>query len=111
MVAELLILGLDALSVLLILLTIIFMVKNREYEKFELELAINAIIFSLFFLLLFMIINVLRSADLAIHNELASLLPEISTYIGYASQVADMALAPLFAVCLVAGLILVRENL
>ena len=111
MVAELAILGLDALSILLILITIIFLVKNREYEKFELELAINAIIFSLFFLLLFMIINVIRSADMAIHNELASLVPDITAYIGYATQIADMALAPLFAVALVAGLILVREHI
>jgi len=110
MVSEQIILGADIFSLLFLLLTIVFLVKNRDFERSEFENSINVLIFGLFFLLLNILTSIIKFADLAFHSTLAKAIPDITTYVTYMITVADVALLPLFAVCMLVGVFLAREN-
>ena len=45
------------------------------------------------------------------HDVIAFSLPEAQTYAGYLLNIADLALAPLFAVCFLVAVLLVRRQL
>jgi len=111
MALDQIILGIDIISVLLLLATLIFMVKNREFEKMEVENSMNALIFGVFFLFLIMLINSIIYLDKSFKAVFAPLGGDISTYMNYLVIVSDVALIPLFAVCFFVGIFLARDYL
>ena len=111
MVVEQIGLGLSIGSVILVLLNIIFLVKLREFERSDLENSLNAMVFGLFFLLIFMIISVLDFAYQAAPGSVEEVVADAGTYISYLVQIADLAIIPLFAVCFFVGVYVARDNL
>ncbi len=87
------------------------MVRNRNYEKSDFESGINGIIYSVFAMLLIFIIQTIKYIDINYHDNLAAMLPEITTYVGYLTNIADLVLAPLFAICVLVGIFLTKESI
>ena len=110
MVSEQIILGIDIFALLLLVVGIVFLVKNRNFERSEFENSINTMIFGLFFLVLVVLISIIEYLDLAFHNSLIGAIPDITTYVNYMVTVSEIALIPLFAICFLVGVFLARDN-
>ena len=104
------ILGLDIISVILFLATLVFMVKNREFERLEVENSLNALIFGVFFIFLVMVINTIIFLNKSYSNVFAS-FGDISRYLNYLEITSELGLIPLFAVSFLVGIILARDYL
>ena len=102
--------AINVVSVIFLLATLIFLVKNREFERLEVENSLNALIFGIFFILLVMLIRTFVSLDAAYKSVTAS-LGDVSKYINYLNIISDVALIPLFAVCFFVGIFLARDYL
>jgi len=102
--------SIDIISVILLLATLVFLVKNREFERSEVENSMNALIFGIFFILLVMIVNSLVYLQKGYPNVLGG-ISNIDKYLGYLVTISDIALIPLFAVCFLVGIFLARDYL
>jgi hypothetical protein len=100
----------NSVAVMLTIVSLVYISRLREFEVREAESSLNALLFGIFFLLLIMIANTVESLNTAFQEDLGVLIPDISTYIAYIVQIADLALAPLLAACFLIGVFLVREN-
>ena len=101
----------DILTLLFALVTLVYVKKNREFERLELESGLNALLFGMFFLFISLFITTLVYVEKTFSLALNLILPNAATYIGYLSSVSDLALLPLFAVCFLVAVLLVRKNL
>ena len=100
----------NIVSVMLALVGLVYISRIRDFEVREVEKSINAIMFGIFFLLIILIIKTITQVDVVFHDKLAGMVPEITTYIGYLTQITELALAPLLAVCFLIAVFLLREN-
>jgi hypothetical protein len=105
------ILGMDVLTLLFVFITLIHIKKSRDFEKVELENSLNALMFGVFLLLIMVLINTFISLDTNFHASLVVMLPEIDTYLGYLMNITDLALLPLFGVCFLVAVLIVRHQL
>ncbi len=110
MAMEQVVLGLDSLGILISILVIIFMVRNRKHERLEFERSLNAVIFSVFLLLVVLLINTIKVLN-NISPGTFAMIQDFSVYVGYLVTIADVFLIPLFAICLLVGVFIARENL
>lgn len=101
----------NAFSAMLALVGLVYLSRNREFELSEMETTINAILFGIFFLFIILVIYTIKNVDVVFHDKIASFVPNISTYLGYLTQITELALIPLFAVCLFISVLLLRDNL
>lgn len=102
---------LNGAALLFTILTLVFTVKNREFERGEMENAVNALLFGFFMMLVMLIIRSLESLHAWKPDVLEALTPDIATYIGYLAQIEVLALAPLLAVCCLVAMFLARDLL
>ena len=105
------ILGMDVLALFFCLVTLVYIKRNREYERMELENGLNALLFGVFFLFISLLVHALVYAEKNFHDTLVLSLPEAATYAGYLMNIADLALVPLFAVCFFVALLFVYRQL
>ncbi len=106
---EQVIFGLDIFAVIFAFLTVIFMKKLREFELADIERSYNALLFGVFFGFIITFLNLIVYAEQTFPEELASLIPEISTYAGYFHNIIFLVLAPLFGACVLVSIILLRD--
>lgn len=110
MVLSQVILGIDIISIILLLATLVFLVKNREFERLEVENTMNVLIFGIFFIFLATLIDTSVYLNSSFSGIFAS-LGDVSTYIRYLTLISEVALIPLFAVCFFVGIFLARDYL
>ena len=93
------------------ILTLVFTVKNREFERGEMENTVNALLFGFFITMIIMLIRFLESLGAWRPDAFAALTPDATTFIGYLTQIEVLALAPLLAVCCLVAMFLARDML
>ena len=102
-------LGLNVISLLAILFSLLLMKKNREFEVVEAEGSMNTMLFGTFILFLVIAIQTLFYIALNFTADIQGAVPDVNTYILYLSRIIDLALLPLFAVCFLVGVLLARD--
>jgi hypothetical protein len=105
------ILGMDVLALFFCFVTLVYIKRNREYERMELENGLSALLFGVFFLFISLLVHALVYAEKNFHDAIVLSLPEAATYAGYLMNIADLALVPLFAVCFFVALLFVYRQL
>ncbi len=111
MVLNEVLLGMDVLTLLFALVTLVYLKRNREYERLELESGVNALLFGMFFLFIALLITTFVDLGKVYAPVLAQLLPQAQTYVGYLQNISDLALLPLFGVCFLVAVLLVKKHL
>ncbi len=111
MAAESILIWMDALAFLLLAVALKFLIKNREFERQEVENSLNAVLFGVFFLFLVFLLYLVIDIEALYHGALASFVPNSATYAGYLTFIVDLGLLPLFAICFFVGIFLAREHL
>ena len=101
--------GLSAASFILVILSLIFINKKKLYEHPKLEPGINALLFGLFFLALFLLIKALEYANLLFHEIFLKITPGITTYLNYLTSISDLAFVPLTAVCFFVAMLMFKR--
>ncbi len=102
---------LNATTLFFAVLTLIFTVKNREFERGEVENAVNALLFGFFMTVLITGVRLLESLNEWKPDALAAITSEAGTYVGYLTQIETLALAPLLAVCCLVAMFLAKDLL
>lgn len=99
--------GLSIGAFIFILLSLIFIVKEKRFEDKKLKSGINAIIFGLFFLILLIAINLINYADKIFNLE--GFLPSVNIYINYLIQIANLAFILLIAIFFLVAMLIFRR--
>ena len=102
---------LNAVTLLFALITLIMTAKNREFERGEVENTVNALLFGFFIMMLIMVIRIVESLDGWMHDQIINSIPQITTYVGYLTQIEILALAPLLAICFLVAMFLAKDLL
>ncbi len=102
---------LNGVGLLFTILTLIFTVKNREFERGEIENTVNALLFGFFITMIIMLIRFVESLSVWKPDAFAALTPDATTFISYLTQIEVLALAPLLAVCCLVAMFLARDLL
>ena len=102
---------LNVATVLFAVLTLVFTVKNREFERGEVENTVNALLFGFFITVIIMGIRLIDSLNEWKPDALAALTSEATTYVSYLVQIEKLALAPLLAVCCLVAMFLAKDLL
>ncbi len=105
------ILGIDVLALLFSLATLIYLKRNREYERLELENGLSALLFGVFFLFITLAAHTLVYVEKEFHQAIVVSLPQADVYAGYLLQIIDLALIPLFTVCVLVAVLLLQRQL
>ena len=100
-----LILGLDFVSLILVVLSLVFLVKNRDYEKSVFENSINSLLFGMLLMILIKGIDIL----VLLNEANSSYVESIAPYVGSMATVSAIALLPLFGVCLLVSVIFAKD--
>ena len=102
---------LNAGALFFTLMTLIFTVKNREFERGEMENTVNALLFGFFITVIIVAVQLIDSLYAWQPAALESITAEAGTYIGYLAQIEILALAPLLAVCCLVAMFLAKDVL
>lgn len=98
---------LDVLTLAFVVLSLVFLIRNREYEKSTFENSLNALLFGLLLMVLIKGIDVLFwSKDVYSDFFLST---GLEPYIDSMLTVSQVALLPLFAVCVLVAVIFARD--
>lgn len=100
---------LTALSFILLIIGIIYMNKLKRFEDERILTTKNILTFGLFFLLLNLGISSLTILDKLFQSTLIKISPNIPNYIQTLDQISNTAFIPLFAICLLAAMISLKE--
>lgn len=106
---EQLLFWMNVASLVLIIITVKFMVRNREYELLEVEKSYNSMLFSVFFMLL-VTLSFIMIISPNVFSWLSNYI-DANTYLPLVDSIARIALIPIFAVCVLVGMILGRDYL
>jgi len=98
---------LDALTLALVILSLVLLVRNREYEKSTFEYSLNALIFGLLMMVIIKGIDILSLTKDVYPDFFVSM--GLEPYIGGMVTVAQVALLPLFAVCILVAVIFAKD--
>jgi len=107
MAIESYVLWMDVASLLFVLLSLIFLIKTRDYEKTSFESSINVFLFGLLIMLLVKLVDVVVYAHKVYPDIVESL--GIESYLGSMTTISIVALAPLFAVCILMAVVFARD--
>ncbi len=102
---------LNGAALLFTILTLVLTVKNREFERGEVENTVNALLFGFFIMMIIMVIRVIESLNAWKPELLSGVTAEATTYVGYLTQIETLALAPLLAVCCLVAMFLAKDLL
>ena len=109
MVADQILLTIDVVAAFFLLLTIILVVKNREFERHEFERSLNAFVFGLVILFVAVAGDVLILLVKVYPSILQ--ISKLSSLTVFIRQVIDIALLPLFAICVLVSVFLAYDTL
>ena len=98
---------LDVLTLAFVVLSLAFLVRNREYERSAFENSLNALLFGLLLMVLIKAIDVLYWSRDIFPNLLIS--TGMEPYIANMLTVSQVALLPLFAVCILVAVIFAKD--
>lgn len=98
---------LDVLTLAFVVLSLAFLVRNREYERSAFENSLNALLFGLLMMVLIKGIDVLFWSRDVFPNLLIS--TGLEQYIDSMLTVSQVALLPLFAVCILVAVIFAKD--
>ncbi len=101
------VLWLDVITALFVLLSLVFLVKNREYERSIFESSINVVLFGLLMMLLVKITDVLGDMSKVYPDIIAQ--SGLQPYIANMATISGVALLPLFAVCVLMSVIFAKD--
>ena len=104
-------LGLDIFTLFFAFLSIVALKRVRNYENSAYESNVQLLLFGCFFLFLSSLVRHAQSINASYHDLLASLLPNIDTYLGYFATISNIALLPLFAICVFVAVLLLWHHL
>jgi hypothetical protein len=96
--------GINVLSFVFIVLSVLVMIKIKKFEDLRLGNGFKVLILGFFFLGLFLLINVIRYL-----NTIFQFVQE--NYLSYLFNIEELILIPLFAICFLAAIILFKENI
>lgn len=100
----------SALSIVLLFISIIILSKNKRFENEKLISGINSMLFGIFLTIISLIILALnfgfRVYPLTFSKYIASIQPSMPIAI----QAVELGLFPLIAICLLVGVLYLREN-
>ncbi|MBT3262540.1 hypothetical protein HN992_02665 [Candidatus Woesearchaeota archaeon] len=99
-------LGLNVVGLLLVVLCIGLLIKNRQYEKSVFETSVNVLLFGLLLLALVKLVDVLVLLN-TLYTESFGFL---DGYLGSFVAVSNVALLPLFGVCVLVSVLSAREG-
>ncbi|MDP3916710.1 MAG: hypothetical protein Q8Q42_00290 [Nanoarchaeota archaeon] len=99
---------LDVVTLALALLSLILLVKNREYEKSAFETSINVLLFALLLMVLVKTIDVLSLIENVYPGVLDAI--GIGDYMGNLVSINSVILLPLFAICLLVAVIFAKDT-
>ena len=111
MAVETYLLWIDVLAFVVLAVAMKFIIKNREFERQEVETTLNALLFGIFFLFLIFLLYLFVDLEAVYRSALQASVPNSLTYAGYLMSVVDLGLLPLFAVCFFVSIFLAREHL
>ncbi len=98
---------LDVLTLAFVVLSLAFLVRNREYERSGFENSLNSLLFGLLLMVLVKAIDVLYWSEDVYPNLLVS--TGLEPYIDTMLAVSQVALLPLFAVCVLVAVIFAKD--
>lgn len=98
---------LDVLTLAFVVLSLVFLIRNREYEKSTFENSLNALLFGLLLMVLIKGIDVLFWSRHVYSDFFLS--TGLEPYIDSMLTVSQVALLPLFAVCVLVAVIFARD--
>lgn len=110
MIENYILFGVSSLVLILAIIILIYLFKERRFEKRKIHAGYNALIFSFLVLILIGLIKSVSSLDSVAHEDLVVLVPEITKYISYLLEANNFILLPLFAICMLVAVILFREK-
>ena len=105
------ILGMGIITFLCALVTLVFIKKNRDFERLELEPGLNVLMFGMFFLFIAVLTDTLVYVEKNFHDAVIAIVPSTPTYLQYLLDIRELFLIPLFAVCFFVAVLLVRRVL
>ena len=95
-------------QILFFLLGLLFILKNRKFERTDMETAINAIVFSLFLLLVTALISALDTIVAAVSLDTAA---PLAVYTGYLTGISTLGIFPVAAAALLVAILIVKDRL
>jgi hypothetical protein len=96
--------GINVLSFVFIVLSILVMVKIKKFEDLKLGNGFKGLILGFFFLGLFLLILVIKYL-----NTIFEFIQE--NYISYLFSISELVLIPLFAICFLVAIYLFKESI
>lgn len=97
----------SALAFIVLIVAMFYIIKLKRFEDERLMDSINILAFSLFFILMFLGINTLDYLNKSFN--LTKISTNIPNYIQTLNSINNIALIPLFAICLLAGMMVLKE--
>ncbi len=100
----------SVLSIVLLFVSIIILSRNKRFEKEKFISGINSVVFGIFLTIVSLIVLALdfgfRVYPITLSKYVASIQPGLPV----AMQVVELGLFPLIAICLLVGVLYLREN-
>jgi hypothetical protein len=110
MAIENVLLGIDVVTIVLILVSFIFMIKAREYEKSAFEKSINVFLFGLILLLVIRVIDLIDLLDGIYHTSFVNIGFDLGVYMGSLINISGIVLMPLFGICVLVAVLFAKEG-
>jgi len=101
----------DVAALVFILLSMVFIRKNREYERIDFEKAVNAMMFGFLFLMLVILINVVSGLNTLYPSVLSFLGVDVGNYIENFVNISQIALLPLFGISMLVAVFFAKDAL
>tara|TARA_Y100000310_G_scaffold344051_1_gene454808 strand:- start:7523 stop:7867 length:345 start_codon:yes stop_codon:yes gene_type:complete len=93
----------------LLMLSMVFLSRNRNFERSVFENSINAFLFGLFLLFVARLVRVIEIAEETYPGVLSSWGVNTSSFLGDLVNISALALLPLFAICMLVSVMLAKD--
>lgn len=104
---NIILLVLSFLSFIALGTAVIYIIKLKRFEDERIEDSQNILTFSLFFMIMFLAISALNYLSKAVN--LTKISINIPYYVQTLNSINNIALMPLFVICLLAGMLVLKE--
>ena len=99
-----------SISIVLLVIAIVFWMRNKRFEKIERHPGINAVLFGIVMMVVTSLVYLIDFALKAYPTQTAKYLTSIEQYIPIAIQIVEVGVMPLMAICLLIGVFYLRES-
>ena len=104
-------LGIEIVTVALLLFIMVLLVKNREFERVEFDKAVNALLFGFLFYMMVSVINLLQVLYVLYPGSLGFLGENAEVYVTSLMTASNLVLLPFFGICLFVSVMFARDAL